>query len=112
MIRKTQTPPEVFAHQSPDHVHFELSDDKGVYGYAALRRRGVYADVHIELERWSHNVLKQVKADADLVKRMCRDMGVEMLIAQKNLGDTRWPKFIKHLGFGEPEQIQISRLEI
>lgn len=112
MIKRSQKRPDVFSHQSPDHIYFELHDDKELYGYVALRRRGIYADAHVELERWGAKVLKQIQFDMIQFKAICRDMGIKKVIAQKNMGDTRWPKFIKHLGFAEPEQIQIAYMEI
>lgn len=111
MIIPVREAPECLKHQSKDHVFFELYDDL-LYGYASIRRRGVYADAHVEVERFSHNIAKQMKKDMVEFKGLLRSIGIKKLIAQKNAGDTVWPKFIKLLGFSEPEQIQISYMDI
>lgn len=114
MIKPTQDRPEIFnCFQGESYAWFELHDDDGLYGYMALRKRGKYADIHVELTRWTHTVLKHMKTIARLeLKDMCRTNKVERLIARKEGHDTVWPKFIKHFGFCEPERIQMSYMEI
>ena len=102
--------PEVFDHIADEGYKFFGLDD---YGYIALRRRCKFADVHIEVHRWSHSVLKHLKKHVlPEVKSMCRAVGVERIIAQKTGIDKRWPKFIKHFGFIEPETIQMSYMDV
>ena len=104
--------PEVFSHLEGG-AWFELSREGEAYGYMALMKRCPNADVHIEVTKWGHNALKHLKASVlPELKEMCRVNGVEKLVAKKMAGDSRWPKFIKHFGFSEPECIMASYLEI
>jgi len=79
----------------------------------AIRKRGPFADLHIEMVRWGHSVLKHMKLiDLPMLKQMCRENNVQAVIAQKTGLDPVWPKFIRQFGFSEPETIRMARLEI
>ena len=91
---------------------FELWD-KELYGYMALRVRGKRADIHMEITRWSHNVLKYMKREwrAEF-KRLCVSEGVEEVIGHHRGIDSTFGKFARHMGFCEPVVVQYSRMEV
>ena len=113
MIRQIENKPEILEYVKDDFVYFELLDEKGLYGYMALRRLEDRADIHMEIIRWSHNVLKHMKTSwLPEFKRMCRINGVKEVVGRQGGQDKKFGKFAQYLGFCKPEFVQMTRMEI
>ena len=111
MIKQIDRPHE-FSHLSKDSLYLELSDKKGVYGFAGIDKIRDLAALHYQSLRWSHGILKQMRFDFDEIITMLKKLGTKRLIASYPEINPRWPKFIKLLGFPDPVKIMISEMEV
>jgi hypothetical protein len=98
-------------------IYFGLyrSSDYVLYGYAALtpRKDKRIADFHIEILKFSHSILRDLKDSADRdFQGICREKGIKRVVGKKTDKDSRWPKFIRHFGFREPVIMQVSYMEV
>ena len=94
---------------------FELHDDNGRYAYFALEFNPVpnTANIHMEVSRFSHNVLKTMREDfMPGLRELCRERNIKKVIARKQGTDSRFPKLVKFLGFSEPINIKMSYLDV
>jgi hypothetical protein len=113
MIRVLKEKPECFKHVTREAIYIEAYNDKGPYAYVMLEFDYTVAGFHLEVIRWSHRILKEMKHDWIEVLDMCRDRGANKLMAQNTaMDDQRWPRFIKHFGFPEPMPVMISAVPI
>ena len=89
-----------------------------VYGKLKLQFLIGFCYVHFTVEKWSHKVLTMIRHDLESnVTPFVKDRGYNQIIAtfNKNTGDgnvKKWAKFIKLVGFPEPEPTYISILEV
>ena len=83
---------------------YELHDKKGLYGYMAVKKHDDIAEVHLEFDRWGHNVIRQLqKTDVPQLLNICRKNNITKIVS---VGESKITNmFRKHFGFGEPVTI-------
>lgn len=81
-VREMPDCPACMAHfpQNDGYYWLELSDDAGVYGHAAFRERGNDLELHLTLARWGPGVRRHVRADAEWVKSMAKQLGKKRIL--------------------------------
>lgn len=89
-------------------------DETGeVYGWLGLVFIGDQAGIHTVFRRSIIGIQRQVRKDFERILGSLRSRGIKSLVASNpNTNDHRWPKFIKWLGFPEPELVYISVMEV
>ena len=95
-------------------MFFEGYDDKP-YVYAAISPTPPNAIIHLEVVRWSHNILKKLIVDWDILKKTMKNNGIETVAITKmgNLKDNEaYVKFLAWMGLPEPYEILIANYEI
>ena len=107
-------PPEFFDHLTTITFWVKTSNNKGPYAYCAFNMDGRgSAAVHYHSLRWSSGVAKSLPVDWEVMKGFLKANNCKKIVASyADIEDTRWPKFIKHLGFPEPQLIALSVQEI
>lgn len=106
--------PEEFNHLPDNCSWISLNNGAGLIAYLGIQRINTEsAAIHMHVLRWSHNVLKTLKIDWQAIVKALHGDGVRYLIAANDdIGDTRWPKFIKYFGFPEPKLTKYSKQEL
>jgi hypothetical protein len=113
MISILAEKPSAFPFEETGDVYYKLSDKDGVYAYAALNF--FYKPVavfHLEVERFTHNILrKAVKDDWLYFTSKCEQAGCKTIVIDKPGSfdkNKTWMKFIKHFGFNNFTQFTAS----
>jgi len=93
---------------------FDLFDENGIYAKVRVDIiNNQYASFHSENLRWSHNIAKSMKKDWEWLKNWCREKGIiELVASNSDIGDKRWPKYIRLFGFPEPQLVSVSKQEL
>lgn len=93
---------------------FEWSDTSSPYFLINLEMVGNSCSIHIEVTRWSHNVLKQARVDWIEFKKYIDSKGIKQIVlSYPDIDENQWwVKFIKLFGFDEPKRVMISTMEI
>ena len=113
MVIEVMDRPVPFKHIATTSRWYELVDDKGVFGYMALKEELPAVGLHLEILRWSHNVLKTMIEDWQWVLHVVRQMGATNIYATNpNYKDRRWAKLLKHFGFPEPKVMALTVMEV
>ena len=113
MVRTCKRP-QCFEKLEEDFVYFEGYDTKP-YVYAAISFYPPMAYMHLEVIRFSHNILKRMIVDWDLLKKVIRENGVNTVTITKpgTLDSNKsYIKFLKKLGLSQPHEILIGTYEI
>lgn len=113
MITILDEKPNVFPFQENGDVYYKLSDNKGVYAYAALNFfYKPVAVLHLEVERFSHNILKRgIKNDWKYFVSEAKEAGCKTIVVDKEgsfEGNATWMKFIGYFGFTNFTQFTAS----
>jgi hypothetical protein len=107
MVHILAEKPSVFA-ELPDTVsdYYGLADDIGYYAYACLDfSYPPIAMVHLEMKRFSHNILNLIKAeDWPACVKICKEHGCSSIVAStegSKKSNAKWIKFVRNFGFTE-----------
>lgn len=89
-------------------------DNNGVYAYMAIDfRLKKSAILHLEVIRFSHEILKQLIGDWEGIKQILKENEVKTIAATR-LGTTEehktWLKFIRWFGFNDIKQ-QVTAIQ-
>jgi len=110
MKKKILKQPAVFKHM-PDIFQYEAGymPDGEQYVFMAYRDADWQRQIHLEVNRWSHNIAKQLKKDFAEVKSDAERAGLlEICITYPQDDVEKWKKFINFLGFPQPETFHMS----
>ena len=117
MIR-TAEKPECFKHLEDGFDYFDAfkTDNGGPpYLHTAVMCKEDTAYVHLELEGWSHNVLKILQTDWSYFKKSLKHSGIKTMIITKE-GDLdknkSYIKFLSKLNLTEPKEILLGVYEV
>ena len=102
MIRKCDKP-DVFKAIEEDFLYIECFNKEGVFAHYAIDlRMPKCAVLHMEVERFTTGIFKEMLCDWDVVKETLRGNGVRK-VAVTQLGGlkdhSKWARFICHFGF-------------
>ena len=113
MVRVCEKP-ECFNQLEGDFIYFEGYCDFP-YVYGAVSFNGKIGYLHLEVIKWSHNILKRMIVDWDIFKNIIKKNGVKHLIITKKgtLSENRgYVKFLSKMGLSSPQEILIGEYEI
>lgn len=92
---------------------FALEINKEIYAYAATRIvLEKEAEAHTEVLVWNKSARMEILKDWSTLLDYLKKKGVSYVFVINAEGDSRWPKFIKLLGFGEIKAYQVARMEV
>ena len=92
--------PDVYEGLTADLLYLELTDDKGVYAYMAFDFNVTdIAVLHIEMNRFSHKVLRQMLKDWEDIKDLLKRYYIRQMVVTVVEADEKWAKFVSIFGF-------------
>jgi len=101
--------PECFRHFVEPFVWIQGYDEHGPYAHLAIAYIHETAVVHIDINRWTPNILKLMKEEWQEIVDMCREKGMVYIVAQTDkLDDPKWPRLVGYFGFPEPTKLALS----
>ena len=107
MIRKCDRP-ECFEDHEDGFMYLECYNEKP-YAYIGFYVYMHKVMVHLEVTRWSHNILKHLIFDWDEFKELMKSNDVrEMVITKDGLVTESYTKFLKRFGLSAPHQVAIA----
>jgi len=119
MVKMLKKCPDCFGHLEPGHWFFEMYDNKGVYGYAAMYFEfRPNCSFHLEVTRFSHRIFKMLKnVDWPVALDIMRTMNVKRIVAtrpgtKEDLAHRTYNKLLGLFGFAEPQNYTLSQLVI
>ena len=116
MIRELTHKPEIFEHLHNDHFFYQLYDECGVYGYAALDFTYLPDCVlHLEVTRFNGGVfVNMTDSDWSEAKVIMRRFGANRVVVNhaSDHKDRLWSKFVRKFGFSEPVKYITAYQEI
>ena len=114
MIKSLKKKPENhFEHLPDDYLWFKLFNRNYIYAFLGIQIIGSLCAIHLEIIKWNHFILKELKNDWLQVKDFCKCKGCLSIIASNSdLSDNRWPRFIKYFDFPYPSNVLISKQEL
>lgn len=113
MIVISSIQPKAFEGMDPDGCRWMSgSDEDGVYCWIAVKLKADEGQVHLQVVRWSHNILKKLTRDWRHVLKYCYLRGCRQMTAVSTPDDPKWERFIKHFGFPGPINILCSTMEV
>jgi hypothetical protein len=113
MVRTCKRP-QCFEKLEDDFMYFEGYDTEP-YVYAAISFHPPNAYMHLEVIRWSHNILKNLIVDWSILKKIIKENGVNIITITKpgTLAENEaFVKFLNRLGLSQPHEILIAAYEI
>lgn len=67
---------------------------------------GSAVHIHLYMKRYSKEVLKEMKADFEKMRKMFKKRGVKLILATHTIeGCKLWSRFVQMMGFNEPVEI-------
>jgi hypothetical protein len=116
MVRILKEKPEIYSVLHNDHLFYELYDENGVYGYAALDFCWLpNCYLHLEISRFSPGIYENlVEDDWPEAQRIMVKHGASRVIVnhRSNDKDALFSKFVQKFGFSEPIKYITSYQEI
>ena len=95
-----------------DPVYLQGEDAGGIYGYMLLNFNKDKCAVHLTVLRWGASVLKEMKADWEKVKLLCRERGCTELFAVNQDENDKWYKLLGHFGFKDYIETRVYYQEV
>lgn len=94
------------------NLYYELTCNGrlNAYGYVHIQLAMIekFAYCHVYLERFGPETAREIQKDWGALKHIMRTYGIKRAVGTKLDGIRVWSKFIKLLGFGEPEESIIN----
>ena len=113
MIKQLPNKPQHYLGELENCHWIEGTKDDIIYGYVAIKQADETANIHMEIIKWSHNIMREALIDWENVKGLCKHLGIKTIFVpgQQEI-DSTWTKFVKLFGFSDIEQILIAKQEI
>jgi len=95
-----------------DPVYLQGEDAEGIYGYMLLNFSNDKCAVHLTVLRWGASILKEMKADWEKVKLLCRERGCKELFAINQDENDKWYRLLGHFGFTNYTEARVYSQEV
>lgn len=115
MIKECERP-ACFSHlEDGGYAYYTGADAGGDYLYVAFTPKPPTTIIHLEVVRFSHNILRMMIADWQDLKRVWMTLGIQRMIITKegNLKDNvSYIKFLAKLGLPCPDEFLIANYRV
>jgi hypothetical protein len=114
MLREAACP-ECFNDLEDGFIFVEAFNKQCIYAYLALLIEPPSCVFHLEVVKFTHNILKHLYVDWDLLKSILKKNGVnKIMITKEGLlsENATYCKFLRKFGLPAPSQIMIAAYEI